>query len=173
MFGTYNTPFVKYNDITPFDQNDWNSSKNDPEMRKDLTKWINELMTDNKVSVNGGELSNIIVTPTKEDKKILKLLKRAVPDKNVRNDIYERFDKDLEWRASAGEKYNISQNEKVKNLVSVWQMSKNPKMYNSVLDKFVTDPKLGTPRANYNPILNKISNIANLDDYVSELSHAY
>lgn len=173
LFGTYNAPFVKDNNIVPFDRDDWNSNKNDPEMRKDLTKWINELMTDNKVSVNGGELKNVVVTPTKEDKKILRLLKRAVPDKNIRSDIYERFDKDLEWRTSAGEKSNISQNERVKNLVSVWQMSKNPKMYNNIVDKFITDSKLGTPRANYIPILNKFGNIANLDDYISELSHAY
>lgn len=173
LFDTYNAPFVKDNNIVPFDRDDWNSNKNDPEMRKDLTKWINELVTDNKVSVNGGELKNVVVTPTKEDKKILRLLKHAVPDKNVRNDIYERFDRDLEWRASAGEKSNISQNEKVKNLVSVWQMSKNPKIYNNVVDKFITDSKLGTRRANYTPILNKFGNIANLDDYVSELSHAY
>lgn len=177
LFDTYNAPFVKDSNIVPFDQNDWNSSKNDPEMRKDLTEWVNELMTDNKVSVDGGELGNVVVTPTKQDKKILRLFKKAIPNKQIRNTIYEDLDIEDEFQTLANK--TLSQNEKVRNIVSIWQMSGNPSTYNGILDFFTRYPGTSDRRPNYNIWNNSIGNIGFnddlgvLDDYLAELSHAY
>lgn len=177
LFGTYNTPFVKDNNIVPFDQNGWNSNKNDPEVRKDLTEWINELMTDNKVSVDGGELGNVVVTPTKQDKKILRLFKKAIPNKQIRNTIYEDLDVEDEFQPLTNK--TLSQNEKVRNIVSIWQMSGNPSTYNGILDFFARYPGTSDRRPNYNMWNNSIGNIGfnydlgALDDYLAELSHAY
>lgn len=167
LFNTYDTPFINNNNFEVSDRDSWNSPKNDPERRKILTEWINELMTNDKVSVAGGELENVVVTPTKQDKKILNLFKKAVPNKQIRNTIYKDLDNEYVFNKT------LSQNEKVRNIVSIWQMSGNPSTYNGIFDFFQRYPDTMKKRPNYNMWNNSMGNIENLDDYLAELSHAY
>ena len=121
---------------------------------------------------DGGVLTEVVVTPSAEDKQVRKNFWTLFPDKDMRDSAYAYYD-----RQRVGDR--LAQNEFLNNITTLHNLSGNPTIHRGDVISFLPAQyrkSNGTPRPHYvNNIVapNDMYNINNFNDYLDELTHAY
>lgn len=136
---------------------------NYPSFRDFTVSNINKAIADGSFMINRGELPEVVVKPSAEDKKVLRTLKRILPYKSLRDDFY-KYVNDIEDT-------KLSQNERILKLNKMVKDVKYPVPHKPSALKFVKDYD-GRPQPFTTINANDFYNITSFDDYIAELSHA-